>query len=1075
MRPAKRPRVHHSEGGVASFPLPDLLGPGPADRAVFVEVFAGCARLSRCAQLQGFAVLPIDGPRNIHTPETQLLTLDLTDPDTQQCLLLTLEAIKPQAMHIALPSGTGSRARERPVPKALLKNGAAAPRPLRDQHHPLGLPGLRAHEITKVDSANALANFTITLFQLAIKLNTIFSIENPANSWMWQVLQVYVDQRHEPSLTHAWNSMYQIQFSNCAHGGERPQCTLFRTNHSCFQPLALECPGISKNHEHKPYVIAKQHGSWSVDATKGSEYPKLLCHRMMSLLKVQLEKTFNLVPIAKSIGSHRQTRHHAALIPEYHHITHTMPHEAPFKQLPPQHKGESDGEEEIEEMPAFGVYHTPKQFISRALALEHPFDSKFQTEDVTRRNLFQLLTQGTHEVAKERLNFARKLAVMSKELAAEEQRFHLSLPPHAQRVLKGKRVLLFKHLLKEFKCPDLEASALLQGVDLVGVASRSPFFDVKLVPPTTTPNFCLLSSRWQRKKIEAHDIHKDDKDLAKVLWETTLQEIEAGYLQGPFHTWGDVQKQLGQKDAVCSRRFAIIQNGKPRIIDDLKESGVNKAFGAVDRLVLHDLDYITSLCHFVTSTIKRALDHKEHLVSIVLQDGEVLEGVLHAEFTRPTRWKARCVDLSKAYKQIPVSVGSKQFSVLMLHHFETGKPVYFLSNSLPFGASSAVFSFNRVSRSLWWLASTGCRTLGGVFFDDFPFVEPTQSCTLATHSVEGLLKALGWRFTDDPAKVVPFSEVVDILGARLSVDGLHGSSFTVQNKPGRLEKIDSLLSEVQEKDMVSKRQAQAIHGNLNFAMGFVLGHTLKMAARGFAWLSSDACQPRRGQVSELCKWTRGVLTLLRPKVIDPVGEMQPVLVFTDAAFEDNIATWGLVLIDPLSGVRTAIGGKVPGPLVNLWQELGSQQVITLAEAFAVLLSRIVFRECIQKRRVIFFVDNEGARLSFIKGVTPTLALLVIVQLFHSCSEHDSCMQWVERVPSSANVADLPSRNKTNEALAIINGLAWPFKCDVDAVAEMCMDFSGIPRLLIDAAQTPANDAAGLVTHVGITGEETGHV
>ena len=52
-----------------------------------------------------------------------------------------------------------------------------------------------------------------------------------------------------------------------------------------------------------------------------------------------------------------------------------------------------------------------------------------------------------------------------------------------------------------------------------------------------------------------------------------------------------------------------MQSGKPRIIDDLKESGINKAYTAVDSLALHDVDYVVSLAHRVTATIHRAKKH----------------------------------------------------------------------------------------------------------------------------------------------------------------------------------------------------------------------------------------------------------------------------------------------------------------------------------------------------------------------------------------------------------------------------------------------------------------------------------
>ena len=120
-----------------------------------------------------------------------------------------------------------------------------------------------------------------------------------------------------------------------------------------------------------------------------------------------------------------------------------------------------------------------------------------------------------------------------------------------------------------------------------------------------------------------------------------------------------------------------------------------------------------------------------------------MRGTLHPDFCAELEWRGRCIDLSKAYKQVPVSQSSRPFAVLMVHHHETGRPVYFLSNSLPFGASASVFGFNRISRTLWHLASHCCKMMGGVFYDDFPFLEPANLCTLASQSYEGLLRALG--------------------------------------------------------------------------------------------------------------------------------------------------------------------------------------------------------------------------------------------------------------------------------------------------------------------------------------------
>jgi hypothetical protein len=120
---------------------------------------------------------------------------------------------------------------------------------------------------------------------------------------------------------------------------------------------------------------------------------------------------------------------------------------------------------------------------------------------------------------------------------------------------------------------------------------------------------------------------------------------------------------------------------------------VNKAHTAIDALELHAVDYVASLAHFVTTTVRHAMDDPERLVKVWFKTGQWMVEKLHPDFGSEVEWRGRCVDLSKAYKQIPVSSESRPFAVLIVHHYSTGFPVYFVSNSLPFGASSGVFGF----------------------------------------------------------------------------------------------------------------------------------------------------------------------------------------------------------------------------------------------------------------------------------------------------------------------------------------------------------------------------------------------
>ena len=211
----------------------------------------------------------------------------------------------------------------------------------------------------------------------------------------------------------------------------------------------------------------------------------------------------------------------------------------------------------------------------------------------------------------------------------------------------------------------MAAVDMLSGVDLVGTPDKSPLFDSKFVPATTTSDYLLSSSSWVRKKIEARDVHGDDPELSKILWETSLSEVDMGFLEGPFESISDVQNVVDASSFVCSRRFVIIQSGKPRVIDDLRESGINEAFTIVDRLSLHDVDFVSSMLAFLASAL---IDKRS--ISMELLDGRCLNGKVHKDFVCEQKWTGKCLDLAKAYKQIPVAAGSRRFGVLMVHHPE---------------------------------------------------------------------------------------------------------------------------------------------------------------------------------------------------------------------------------------------------------------------------------------------------------------------------------------------------------------------------------------------------------------------
>ena len=193
------------------------------------------------------------------------------------------------------------------------------------------------------------------------------------------------------------------------------------------------------------------------------------------------------------------------------------------------------------------------------------------------------------------------------------------------------------------------------------------------------------------------------------------------------------------------RRFAILQGHgedvKPRVIDDATESGLNAAYTSKEKLDLHDFDHVSSIASYIGSQLLR-LQSNGH--------------GLHEEVRRNLSWMGRCLDLSKAYKQIRISTASPSPMVLMVPNPTSKKQMFFTTSSMPFGCAANVFLFNRITRSLLHVMQ----------------VLPAPSARLCSLSVAGILDALGWIYAKDGGKATAFDGAFNLLGAQLDLNSL---------------------------------------------------------------------------------------------------------------------------------------------------------------------------------------------------------------------------------------------------------------------------------------------------------------
>ena len=99
---------------------------------------------------------------------------------------------------------------------------------------------------------------------------------------------------------------------------------------------------------------------------------------------------------------------------------------------------------------------------------------------------------------------------------------------------------------------------------------------------------------------------------------------------------------------------------------------------------------------------------------------------------------------------------------------------------------------------------------------------------------------------------------------------------------------------------------------------------------------------------------------------------------------------------------------------------GTRQLIAQLELIPIVLAiwRWTHLFSTAGRRALIFVDNEAARHALIRGYSPACASRRLVEEFWECAANTHLAPWFERVPSSGNPADGPSRLCFSELVSL---------------------------------------------------------
>ena len=996
---------------------PDLKNP------VILEIFCGSARVTACLKMIGltssFGVDHIKG-KAVSTCKVA----DLTTQEGQQLLLTWLDAPNVEGVFLAPPCGTCSLARNiilrdckgRPLP---------GPVPLRSHFHPEGLLNLSPKNRKRVSLANTLYEFLGKVIRIADSKGLIIVVENPRSSLFW--------------LTKWWKSkgvkLTYTAHQACAYGSERPKWTVLAHNRPHFCKICKSCPGVGKNHVHKPWGVIDTHDSSHFATSEETAYPLPLAGAIATAFAKSLmdkgwrppvdslDLDWNSVSFAKiraSVGDQPKASKLPPIVREHKYILlikgpqeslnqvpvkprerlkkpWVVPHDcdSPNEFVPPEaqllrlsplrSKGgihEVDSSHIYEQ--AWGVPFTPDEFVKEAYVSGHPRNLKNLLPSPLEHAISLNINLPPGDLVSLRAAWFKKWIVRIEELESDERSLKASMPEHLRKILSPKRLLVFREMLAELDYPDQGVfDEIACGTGLAGSVPDSGLFEKVFRPCEITEEQLKSGAEHNRKSIFYSCRGSGDQDVDKVVYEKTIEEVNSGWLRGPFEI------SSLPSDAIINRRFGLKQPNKVRLIDDFSGSLVNSTVQSFESPKPHSTDVIASV-------------------------------VLSLLSCRDKNFVGRAYDLKSAYRQLGVRQDSLWASFIVVFNPMKKVPEVYQMLAVPFGASRAVYSFLRVSHSIWWL---GCMALGLVwsnFYDDFITFSTDELTANTDQTVDLFFKSLGWKYATDGDKSSEFSTKFSALGIEVDLTNFSQGFVEFKNTSKRVLELCGYIDKALTDGELKLLDSQKLRGRMQFADGQLFGRLGRLCLRAVTEHAYSGKGPKikTGCIQALQRF-KDFLQHSQPRRIQRSSH-KTWLVFTDACYEPTSTTW-----------RCGIGGVIISPDGTPYQafslSLSETQIETLggnkkdtiifeAELLAVVVAMGLWGALIQCSPTVFFIDNNAVRDVSISGSGRSPVACCLIEELLQFESDSAIHSWFARVPSPSNPSDKLSRGDLSDLL-----------------------------------------------------------
>ena len=631
-----------------------------------------------------------------------------------------------------------------------------------------------------------------------------------------------------------------------------------------------------------------------------------------------------------------------------------------------------------------------------------------------------------HEIRSWRYKQLETLRSVAKSLDEQNDILHAQAKAKSPSIVAGKvHVALLAAVVDALDWPDKSLpQAMLEGMPVVGQIPDTGVFR-SIVPETSPEEFETEKRRiFNAAENDAWNSHLRQQtqsdgatdETARELKQVTDREIDFKFLS-PYMSKQELDEKYGRGGWRAMRRFGVRQNGKIRAVDDGKSSSSNAATYMLETVVLPTFEFPAIIAQYIAAaTSGKSIPEME----------------IGAD------------DLFSAYRRVPTS--QPQFTIIAIYCPVRKDTVFSEVYGHNFGLLSAVTNFSRVPAILTVFAQRFFACMLTCYIDDY--IQPELKC--AKKSGQQCLDRLHniVRFELSPSKRKETAPVNVELGVTcdMSFTASRGVvSFSATEK--RRSEILGILAEIEQTKRLTSKTAEVLVGKAGFLLCTTFGRVGRAALQPAVQRTYESTTDATPAILKMCNFFRILVENLPPREIAlRTNKRRPLLIYTDASSDGSRFGLGIVVIDlddPQSSPKVA-AALAPDWLIrrlqNIYEAEGAfneqrgkethlDKLICPLELIAAAAAYYTFPELVNGRDVMHFIDNTAALSSTVHGYSSRPAMAEVVTLYHLRLFALQVSVWHEWIPSSANIADIPSRTLDavdDPVLKHLNAVEVPF-------------------------------------------------